>query len=131
MHMLICIIIFIVPCNLTFRPLPASACQCHLYVLCSPDACWLAWHLEPIVMKVMSVQVCSESTGHAEAVQKTYDPQQVGYGKLVDLLFSRHTSAASNRAGNDVGTQYRSGRGISHRRAAAGRTLCCRSSSCL
>ena len=55
------------------------------------------------------VQVCSESTGHAEAVQMTYDPQQVGYDKLVDLFYSRHNSTTPNRAGNDVGTQYRSG----------------------
>ncbi len=60
-------------------------------------------------MKMMSVQVCSESTGHAEAVQMTYDPQQVEYSKLVDLFYSRHNSTTPNRAGNDVGTQYRSG----------------------
>ena len=42
--------------------------------------------LSPLVMKMMSVQVCSESTSHAEAVQKTYDPQQAEHGKLVDLL---------------------------------------------
>jgi len=73
MHMLICIIIFpIAPCNKTIRPGPASAgaCLCHLYVLCSPHASLLAWYLEPILMKVMSVQVCSESTSHAEAAQK-------------------------------------------------------------
>jgi len=51
-----------------------------------PDACLLAWHLEPILMKMMSVQVCSESTGHAEAVHMTHDPQQVVHDKLVDLL---------------------------------------------
>ncbi len=60
-------------------------------------------------LKMMSVQVCSESTGHAEAVQMTYDPQQVEYSKLVDLFYSRHNSTTPNRAGNDVGTQYRSG----------------------
>jgi len=54
-------------------------------------------------------QVCSESTGHAEAVQMTYDPQTVEYSKLVDLFYSRHNSTTPNRAGNDVGTQYRSG----------------------
>ncbi len=58
---------------------------------------------------MMSLQVCSESTGHAEAVQMTYDPQQVEYSKLVDLFYSRHNSTTPNRAGNDVGTQYRSG----------------------
>ena len=39
----------------------------------------------------------------------TYDPQEVGYDKLVDLFYSRHNSTTPNRAGNDVGTQYRSG----------------------
>ena len=39
----------------------------------------------------------------------TYDPQTVGYDKLVDLFYSRHNSTTPNRAGNDVGTQYRSG----------------------
>lgn len=53
-------------------------------------------------------QVCSESTGHAEAVQLAYNPQEVGYDKLVDLFFSRHNSSTPNRSGNDVGTQYRS-----------------------
>ena len=66
-------------------------------------------------MKMMSVQVCSESTGHAEGIQRMHDTLQVECGKLVDLLFSAI-------AGNDVDT---------HTRAAAGDTLCCRSSSCL
>lgn len=69
----------------------------------------LAWHLELIFTKVMSVQVCSESAGHAEAAQVTHDPQQVVYCKLADLLNSRHKSTTPNRASNDVGTQYRSG----------------------
>ncbi len=58
----------------------------HLYVLCSPDEYLLAKHPKSVTMKMMSVQVCSESTGHAEAVQMTCDPQQAEYGKLVDLL---------------------------------------------
>ena len=75
-HMLISIIIFpIAPCNKTFRLVPASACLCRLYVLCSPNACLLAWHLEPILMKMMSVQLSCESTSHAEAVQMINDPQ--------------------------------------------------------
>ena len=45
--------------------------MCHLNMLCSPDACLLGWHLKPIVVKMVSVQECSESTGHAEAVQMT------------------------------------------------------------
>ena len=64
----------------------------------SPDACLLAWHLEPIVMKMLSVQVCSESTVHVEAVQMTCDPQHVLYGKLVNLLCFSHSSTTPNRA---------------------------------
>jgi len=59
---------------------------------------------------MMSVQVCSESTGHVEAPQKTYDPQQDEYGKLVDPLFSSHSFTTLNRAGNDVDTQKSSSR---------------------
>lgn len=55
------------------------------------------------------LQVCSESTGHAEAVQLTYNPEEVGYDRLVDLFYSRHNSTTPNRSGNDSGTQYRSG----------------------
>lgn len=39
----------------------------------------------------------------------TYNPQEVEFGTLVDLFYSRHNSTTPNRAGNDVGTQYRSG----------------------
>ncbi|KAL0046377.1 hypothetical protein WJX82_010888 [Trebouxia sp. C0006] len=44
-------------------------------------------------------------TGHVEAPQKTHDPQQVEYGKLVDPLFSSHSFTTLNRTGNDVDTQ--------------------------
>ncbi len=80
MHMLICTIIIFAFCNLQCLPMPVlPVCA----VLCCPDACLLAWHL---VTNVMSVQVCSELTSHAEAVQMTHDPQQVEHCKLVDLL---------------------------------------------
>ena len=52
------------------------ACQClsvSSVCVCCPDACLLAWHLEPAVVKIMSVQVCSESTSHAEVVQMTFN----------------------------------------------------------
>lgn len=53
-------------------------------------------------------QVCSGRTGHAEAVQLAYDPEQVSYDQLCSLFFSRHNPTTLNRQGNDVGTQYRS-----------------------
>lgn len=39
----------------------------------------------------------------------TYNPEEVGYDRLVDLFYSRHNSTTPNRSGNDSGTQYRSG----------------------
>jgi peptide-methionine (S)-S-oxide reductase len=53
-------------------------------------------------------QVCGGDTGHAEAIRVTYDPDQIGYGEILDLFFATHDPTQLNRQGNDVGTQYRS-----------------------
>ena len=53
--------------------------------------------------------VGTEQTGHAESVQVTYDPQQISYGKILQIYFSvAHDPTELNRQGPDQGTSYRS-----------------------
>lgn len=52
--------------------------------------------------------VCSGTTGHAEAVVVTFDPQVVPAEVILDLFFTGHDPTSLNRQGYDVGTQYRS-----------------------
>jgi peptide-methionine (S)-S-oxide reductase len=52
--------------------------------------------------------VCRGETGHAEAVQVTYDPDVLDYEDLLEVFFSVHNPTTKDREGPDVGTQYRS-----------------------
>jgi peptide-methionine (S)-S-oxide reductase len=53
-------------------------------------------------------QVCSGTTGHAEAIQITFDPKVISYEKLLEIFMALHDPTTLNQQGADTGTQYRS-----------------------
>ena len=53
-------------------------------------------------------EVCSATSGHAEVVQVSFDPERISYEDLLTVFFTIHDPTTQDRQGNDVGPQYRS-----------------------
>lgn len=84
------------------------------------------WCIEPVFSQLIGVksvvsgytggqttnpdykQICTGTTGHAEAIKITFDAEQISFEELLGIFFVAHDPTTPNRQGNDIGTQYRS-----------------------